>query len=128
MTKEYIEREKAIEWFMAFVHMGESDIPAETVISDLKYAIPAADVVPAAHGELTEHIRGLLRAEKDGRLVILPCKVGERIYQVIPDYTAPDNSLFIEEDVFHLGLLTDSGELPANCYFTLEEAEKALED
>ena len=46
MTKEYIEREKAIEWFMTFVHMGESDIPAETVISDLKYAIPAADVVP----------------------------------------------------------------------------------
>ena len=46
MTKEYIEREKAIEWFMAFVHMGESDIPAETVISDLKYAIPAADVAP----------------------------------------------------------------------------------
>ena len=43
---EYIEREKAIEWFMAFVHMGESDIPAETVISDLKYAIPAADVAP----------------------------------------------------------------------------------
>ena len=77
--------------------------------------------------EFTEHIRELLRAEKDGRLVILPCKVGERIYQVIPDYTAPDNSLFIEEDVFHLGLLTDGGELPANCYFTLEEAEKALE-
>lgn len=78
--------------------------------------------------EFTEHIRELLRAEKDGRLVILPCKVGDRVYQVIPDYTAPDNSLFIEEDVFHLGLLTDSGELPANCYFTLEEAEKALED
>lgn len=50
MTKEYIEREKAIEWFMAFVHMGESDIPAETVISDLKYAIPAADVVEVRHG------------------------------------------------------------------------------
>lgn len=77
--------------------------------------------------EFTEHIRELLRAEKDGRLVILPCKVGDRVYQVIPDYTAPDNSLFIEEDVFHLGLLTDSGELPANCYFTLKAAEKALE-
>ena len=49
MTKEYIEREKAIEWFMAFVHMGESDIPAETVISDLKYAIPAADVAEVRH-------------------------------------------------------------------------------
>ena len=50
MNKEYIEREKAIEWFMAFVHMGESDIPAETVISDLKYAIPAADVAPVVQG------------------------------------------------------------------------------
>ena len=65
--------------------------------------------------------------EEQGLLVRLPCKVGDRVYQVIPDYTAPDNSLFIEEDVFHLGLLTDGGELPANCYFTLEEAEKALE-
>ena len=55
MTKEYIEREKAIEWFMAFVHMGESDIPAETVISDLKYAIPAADVVPVVHGRWEKH-------------------------------------------------------------------------
>ena len=51
MSKEYIEREKAIEWFMAFVHMGESDIPAETVITDLKYAIPAADVVEVLHGQ-----------------------------------------------------------------------------
>ena len=30
---------------------------------------------------LTEHIRELLRAEKDGRLVILPCKVGDTIYR-----------------------------------------------
>lgn len=66
--------------------------------------------------------------EEQGLLLRLPCKVGDRAYQVIPDYTAPDNSLFIEEDVFHLGLLTDSGELPANCYFTLEAAERALED
>ena len=30
--------------------------------------------------EFTEHIRELLRAEKDGRLVILPCKVGDAVY------------------------------------------------
>lgn len=54
MSKEYIEREKAIEWFMAFVHMGESDIPAETVISDLKYAISAADVTPVRRGRWIE--------------------------------------------------------------------------
>lgn len=54
MSKEYIEREKAIEWFMAFVHMGESDLPAETVISDLKYAIPAADVAQVRRGRWIE--------------------------------------------------------------------------
>ena len=69
MTKEYIEREKAIEWFMAFVHMGESDIPAETVISDLKYAIPAADVAPVRHGEW-------LKAEDDYcGLNIIQCSI-----------------------------------------------------
>ena len=31
--------------------------------------------------EFTEHIRELLRAEKDGRLVVLPCKVGDTIYR-----------------------------------------------
>ena len=39
--------------------------------------------------EFTEHIRELLRAEKDGRLVVLPCKVGDRVYQVIDDCTFP---------------------------------------
>lgn len=41
---EYIDRKTAVEWFMAFLHMGEDSIPAETVIEDLKYAIPAVSV------------------------------------------------------------------------------------
>lgn len=43
--------------------------------------IPAADVVPVVHGELTEHIHELLRAEQDGRLVVLPCKIGATVYR-----------------------------------------------
>lgn len=31
--------------------------------------------------EFTEHIRELLRAEKDGRLVVLPCKIGATVYR-----------------------------------------------
>lgn len=90
--------------------------------------------------EFTEHIRELLRAEKDGRLVVLPCKVGDRVYQVIDDCTFPVDcgttnkckgceyrNLFIEEDVFHLNLLTDSGKLRRGYYTTREAAEKALE-
>lgn len=65
MAKEYIEREKAIEWFMAFVHMGESDIPAETVISDLKYAIPTADVVPVVRCQDCVYARPLKEMNYD---------------------------------------------------------------
>ena len=67
--------------------------------------IPAADVVPVAHGELTEHIHELLRAEQDGRLVVLPCRVGDRVYRII-----------------------DDGKLRRGYYSTREEAEKALEE
>lgn len=89
--------------------------------------------------EFTEHIRELLRAEKDGRLVVLPCKVGDRVYRVIDDCTFPGDcgttrlckgceyrNLFIEKTTFRLYLLTDDGKLRRGYYSTREEAEKAL--
>lgn len=101
---------------------------------------PAADVVPVVHGELTERIRELLQAEQDGRLLVLPCKVGDRIYRVIDDCTFPGDcgtkrmckgceyrNLFIEKTTFRLYLLTDEGKLRRGYYRTREEAEKALE-
>ena len=79
--------------------------------------------------------------EEQGLLLRLPCKVGDRVYQVIDDCTFPVDcgttneckgceyrNLFIEEDVFHLNLLTDSGKLRRGYYTTHEEAEKALEE
>ena len=90
--------------------------------------------------EFTEHIRELLRAEKDGRLVVLPCRVGDRIYRVVDDCTFPGDcgtkrmckgceyrNLFIEQTRFRLYLLTDDGKLRRGYYRTREEAEKALE-
>ena len=78
--------------------------------------------------------------EEQGLLLRLPCKVGDRVYQVIDDCTFPVDcgttnkckggeyrDLFIEEDVFHLNLLTDSGKLRRGYYTTREEAERALE-
>lgn len=79
-------------------------------------------------------------AEEQGLLVRLPCKVGDTIYRIIDDCTLPGDcgtkrmckgceyrNLFIEEDVFHLCLLTDSGKLKSGYYPTREAAEKALE-
>lgn len=33
--------------------------------------------------DFTNHLRDLLQAEQDGRLVILPCKIGDTIYKII---------------------------------------------
>ena len=38
-----------------------------------------------------DHIRDLLQAEQDGRLVVLPCKVGDTVYQV--DYMTHSEAL-----------------------------------
>ena len=91
--------------------------------------------------EFTEHIRELLRAEKDGRVVVLPCRVGDRIYRVVDDCTFPGDcgtkrmckgceyrNLYIEQTRFRLYLLTDDWTLRRGYYRTREEAEKVLED
>lgn len=33
---------------------------------------------------LTEHIIELLNAEQEGRLIVLPCKPGDTVYEVVP--------------------------------------------
>ena len=79
--------------------------------------------------------------EEQGLLVRLPCKVGDRVYQVIDDCTFPGDcgtkrmckgceyrNLYIEQTRFCLYLLTDDWTLRRGYYRTREEAEKALED
>lgn len=116
-------------------HVGPPGRARELIVT-----APAVDAVPVVHGEPTEHIHELLRAEQDGRLLVLPCKVGDRIYRVIDDCTFPGDcgtkrmckgceyrNLFIEKTTFRLYLLTDDGKLRRGYYCTREEAEKALE-
>lgn len=52
---DYISRKDAVEWFMSFIMMDEDKIPADTVVGDLKTAIPAADVEPVRHGRWELH-------------------------------------------------------------------------
>lgn len=131
--KEFIERGALLARYDA-EHVGPPGRARELITT-----APAADVVEVVHGELTEHIRELLRAEKDGRLVVLPCRVGDRIYRVIDDCTFPVDcgttrmckgceyrNLSIEKNTFRLYLLTDEGKLRRGYYRTREEAEKAL--
>lgn len=75
---------------------------------------------------LLNRIRDLARADKDGRLVVLPCKVGTATYYirypiaVYPDESEPE----IKRGIF---TLCDLDRVGHSVFLTREEAEKALE-
>ena len=89
-----------------------------------------------------ERIRELLKADKDGRLVVLPCKVGDRLYEVTGRKTISVYKvkairvelfgLFIEWDIVE-GFVWQSlsginaREIGKTVFLNREEAEKALE-
>ena len=89
-----------------------------------------------------ERIRELLKADRDGRLVVLPCKPGDRLYEVTGRKTISVYKvrairvelfgLFIEWDIVE-GFVWQSlsginaGEIGKTVFLTREEAEKALE-
>ena len=72
----------------------------------------------------------ICRAEKDGRLVVLPCKVGDRVYRVITARDAAPVMTEIEIKTFGQAadLIGRIGEkqLRVSWYLTREEAEAAL--
>lgn len=85
--------------------------------------------------EFTEHMRELLRAEKDGRLVVLPCKVGDELWSFstypaarVYGFTVTDISTLNGRTVLNtLGCGTLWGrDIGKTVFLTREEAEKAL--
>lgn len=74
-----------------------------------------------------ERLRELYKADKDGRLVVLPCKLGTKVYRIrykIADY--PDEpDLEIADTWFTPEYREDIGK---TVFLTREEAEKALQE
>ena len=70
-------------------------------------------------------LRELAVADKEGRVVVLPCKVGDTIWRLKRTFeTYPDKSKpYTEADGF---LLQDIWNVGKNVFLTREEAEKAL--
>ena len=142
MAKEYIEREKALEKVIEVKHHDPelSGVVLHRYIKEIDLKdIPAADVVPVVHGELTEHIRELLRAEQDGRLVVLPCKIGATVYRfqryfndatlkseikIKPCVVESVSTKYIITTDHMAMLFSNFGK---TVFLTREEAEKALE-
>ena len=85
-----------------------------------------SDVIPKL-----EKLAEYETAEDEGRLVVLPCKVGSTVYRIL--YTLAfgeigdkaEKHYFIRETSFEYGMIDDLNE---TVFLTREEAEKALEE
>ena len=91
-----------------------------------------------------KRIRELSEADKDGRLVVLPCRIGSTVYVLIQDNTifySETNGWYIGEDTidaiakdgFYLGNPEDGDFRPNDAigksvFLTREEAERALQE
>lgn len=86
----------------------------------------------------TDRLRELAEADKDGRVVVLPCKVGDTVYFRTYDCNGtvdlgiqPHKVTAIVGHAIVRGMYTDVGLLPGqygvSWFLTREEAEKALE-
>ncbi len=88
-------------------------------------------VMRDAEQEGVARLRELAEADKDGRLVLLPCKVGDTVYKVIT--IQAQKPVLLETQVKTLGQAADVAQLIGkknkviNIFLTREEAEKALE-
>ena len=90
-------------------------------------AAPPSDV-PEKWEPTADRVNEIMQAEREGRLVILPCKRGETVWCLVRDRSVvwPDESrrkiitrTFDLDDVFEVG---------KTVFLTREEAEKALEE
>lgn len=72
-----------------------------------------------------DRLRELAEADKDGRVIVQPCKVGDTVWRIKRTFeTYPDKSKpYIEPDAF---LLQDVFNIGKTVFLTREEAEKAL--
>ena len=107
---------------------------------DIISAVDMAKIVCALH-ELNaykdigpiDHIRDLLRAEQDGRLVMLPCKVGDHVWIDGRDAIVTEFFGYRSERYFHAVILGRNkhidipfNEIGKTVFLTREDAEAAL--
>ena len=94
----------------------------ETIKSSMAYYVGTLD---GAKGKIPNRLRELAEADKDGRCVVLPCKVGDTVWRIKRTFeTYPDKSEpYIEPDAF---LLQDVFNIGKTEFLTREEADHEL--
>lgn len=145
--KEDPERacEECIHFFACSMQCGEQMAQRsatgcecyEPIKSSMAYYVGTLD---GAKGKIPNRLRELAEADKDGRVVVLPCKVGDTVYQLRKKTHARGigisprivSSACVWADgsyaLTHQGMsYCQSRDLGKTWFLTREEAEKALQ-
>ena len=142
--KENLERacEECIHFFACSRQCGEPMAQRsatgcecyETVKSSMAYYVGTLD---GAKGKIPNRLRELAEADKDGRVVVLPCRQGDELWTYcnhpvkrVYSFTVSDVSTLNGRTVLNtLGLGTIRPEdIGKTVFLTREEAEKALQE
>ena len=94
---------------------------------DLKKAFNETAILKLAAQALSttpDHLRDLLQAEKNGRMVVLPCKVGDTVYQIDAERVYESEVKWIIFDCDDIAF--DERAIGGSIFLTREEAEAAL--
>lgn len=142
--KENLERacEECIHFFACSRQCGEPMAQRsatgcecyETVKSSMAYYVGTLD---GAKGKIPNRLRELAEADKDGRVVVLPCRQGDELWTYcnhpvkrVYSFTVSDVSTLNGRTVLNtLGLGTIRPEdIGKTVFLSREEAEKALQE
>ena len=113
--------QRALKRLAAYEDTGlepEEIMAAVTQKAVIKLASQALGVQP-------ERLRELVKAEKDGRLAVLPCKVGDTVYEIDAERVYASEVKRIIYDAGHIDF--DERAIGKSVFLTSEEAEAALE-
>ena len=103
--------------YVAEKHKNDTKFTGQTVITDM-----CNDIIPKL-----EKLSAYETAEEEGRLVVLPCKVGDIVYKIMCQRDNFDDRPYriITSVNFRLDMADDIGK---TVFLTREEAEKALKE
>ena len=106
----------------------------ETVKSSMAYYVGTLD---GAKGKIPNRLRGLAEADKDGRVVVLPCKVGDGLWtfcshpvEQVYSFTVTDISTLNGRTLLNTSRcgVMDARDVGKTVFLTREEAKKALQE
>jgi hypothetical protein len=123
------------ERLKAYEHTGLG--PEEVERSKLEIEAGCVKAIARTYGIDINRLRKLAEANKDGRMVLLPCKVDDTVYRIVrdadPHITRDEvrNMYFADDMTLCVELISGRIILPEKfgktVFLTREEAEKALE-